>query len=94
MKGNLLNMALGLPYHIVVKHIDEILNKYEEDLTEPYIYPVEAIDEICDYLYKYVDKYQIDSIFSVDGWYRTYTIALLEPDGSIAIPFMFHGYDY
>lgn len=87
-------MALGLPYHIVVKHIDEILNKYEEDLTEPYIYPIEAVDEICDYLYKYVDKYQIDSIYSMDGMYRTYVIVLPEPDGSIAIPFMFHVYEY
>ena len=95
MKGNLLNMAIKLPYHTVVKHIDEILNKYDENnLTVSYLYPPEAIDEICDYLYEHGSNYQIDSISSTDGFYNTYTIAMLEPNGSIAIPFMFHVYCY
>ena len=87
-------MTLEPPYHIVVKHIDEILNKYEKGLTAPYIYPVEAIDEIRDYLYDNVAYYEIDSISSIDGKYCTYTIALPHPDDLITIPFMFHAYSY
>jgi hypothetical protein len=87
-------MALELPYHIVVKHIDEILNKYEKGLTVPYIYPVEAIDEIRDYLYDNVTNYEIDSISSIDGMYCTYVIALPHPEHSVIIPFIFHAYGY
>jgi hypothetical protein len=94
MKGNILHMTTELPYHIIVKHIDDILNKYEKSLADSCIYPVEAIDEVCDYLYDNVGKYQIDSISSVDGMYRTYVIALPHPDDSITIPFMFHVYSY
>lgn len=92
MKGNILNMANKLPYHIIVKHIDDILNKYEEGLTDSCIYPAEAAEEICDYLYDNVTNYEIDSISSIDGMYRTCVIALLHSDNSIAIPFMFHVY--
>lgn len=87
-------MTTELPYHIIVKHIDDILNKYEDGLTDSCIYPEEAIEEICDYLYNSVDKYQIDSISSVDGMYRTYVIALPHPDDFVTIPFMFHAYYY
>lgn len=94
MKGNLLNMTTELPYHIIVRHIDDILNKHKENLTNSCIYPAEAIKEIYDYLYNSVDKYQIDSIISADGMYGTYAIALPHPDDSITIPFMFHVYYY
>ena len=85
-------MTTKLPYHIIVRHIDDILNKYEESITDSCVYPAEVADEICDYLYDNVDNFQIDSISSVDGTYRTCVAALLHPDGSVVTPFIFHVY--